>query len=185
MLAEFRKDYVLGDEIAFSKMQLINKVNQIASGNIYSKDTTIQLNDLKFNALQKLISKKKTPVLVTYNYVFDREKLLTLPGARLLKEDEDFVAWNSNEIPIGVLSPHSAAHGVNLQASECRDIIWFSPIWDTEKWIQTNARVCRRGQRYPVTIRVLLLRGSFDDYAFELCQDKFRVQYNNLNELKK
>lgn len=185
MLADFRKDYVLGDEIAFSKMQLINKVSQIASGNIYSKDTTIHLNDLKFNALQKLISKIKTPVLVTYNYVFDREKLLTLPGARLLKEDEDFVAWNNNEIPVGVLSPHSAAHGLNLQASECRDIIWFSPIWDTEKWIQTNARVCRRGQRYPVTIRVLLLRGSFDDYAFELCQDKFRVQYNNLNELKK
>ena len=68
--------------------------------------------------------------------------------------------------------------------SDCQDIIWFSPIWDTEKWQQTNARVCRRGQTRQVTIRVLILKNTFDDYAFNLVQDKFRIQYNNLRRLK-
>ena len=72
---------------------------------------------------------------------------------------------------------------LNLQESNCRDIIWFSPIWDTEKWIQTNARVCRRGQVHQITISVLLLKGSFDQYAFNICQDKFRTQFNNLKKL--
>ena len=170
--------------MVFSKQQLINKVNQIASGNVYHKDETLQINDLKFRAVQHIISTKPDPVLIMYTYVFDKDKLLTLPGARLLESPQDFEDWNANKIPVGILSPFSSAHGLNLQDSECKDIIWFSPIWDTEIWIQANARVARRGQRYPITISVLLLKGSYDEYAFNLCQDKFKVQFNNLMKLR-
>jgi SNF2 family DNA or RNA helicase len=123
-------------------------------------------------------------VLIIYAYVFDKDNLLTLPGARLLSNEQDFKDWNNNKIKIGILSPFSAAHGLNLQDSDCRNIIWMSPIWDTEKWIQTNARVCRRGQKNQVTISVLLLKGSYDEYAFDLCQEKFKTQFNNLQKLQ-
>lgn len=189
MLREFKRDFIVRlsngkNLIAFSKTQLINKINQIASGNVYNQNETVFINDLKFKALQHLIKSLTTPVLLIYTYVFDKELLLTLPGARLLSSPEDFEDWNNNKIKIGVLSPFSAAHGLNLQDSDCRDIFWFSPIWDTEKWIQTNARVCRRGQKHQVTINVLLLKESYDEYAFELCQDKFKAQYNNLKRLQ-
>lgn len=188
ILNRFKSDFIIqlqGKElIAFSKQQLINKVNQIASGNVYHKDETLQINDLKFRAVQHIISTKPDPVLIMYTYVFDKDKLLTLPGARLLESPQDFEDWNANKIPVGILSPFSSAHGLNLQDSECKDIIWFSPIWDTEMWIQANARVVRRGQHYPITISVLLLKGSYDEYAFNLCQDKFKVQFNNLMKLR-
>lgn len=188
ILNRFKSDFIIqlqGKElIAFSKQQLINKVNQIASGSVYHKDETLQINDLKFRAVQHIISTKPDPVLIMYTYVFDKDKLLTLPGARLLESPQDFEDWNANKIPVGILSPFSSAHGLNLQDSECKDIIWFSPIWDTEMWIQANARVVRRGQRYPITISVLLLKGSYDEYAFNLCQDKFKVQFNNLMKLR-
>ena len=189
LLNRFKQDYIIKldsgrDLIAFSKTQLITKINQIASGNVYDAYATNHIHNLKFRAVQQLLSTIKTPVLILYVYVFDRDQLLTLPGARLLSSKEDFSDWNNNKIPIGILSPFSAAHGLNLQQSDCVDIIWFSPIWDTEKWIQTNARVCRRGQIRQVTIRILLLKNTFDEYAFNLSQDKFKAQYNNLMKLK-
>lgn len=189
MIKRFKEDFIIqlndgSNLIAFSKTQMINKINQIASGEMYDKQTVHHLNDVKIQALKNILSKITTPVLLTYTFVFDKDKLLTLPGARLLQDKQDFIDWNNNKIPLGILSPFSAAHGLNLQDSDCENIIWYSPIWDTEKWIQTNARVCRRGQKRQVTIRVLILKDSYDDYAFELCQDKFRIQFNNLTELK-
>jgi len=188
LLQNFKRDNIIdvnGHElIAFSKNQLMVKINQIANGCVYDDKNTVQyINDTKFKALQYLLSKITTPVLITYVYVFDKERLLTLPGAVLLDSPQKFEDWNNNKIKIGVLSPFSVAHGLNLQHSDCQDIIWFSPIWDTEKWQQTNARVCRRGQTRQVTIRVLLLKESFDDYAFNLVQDKFNMQYSNLKKL--
>lgn len=189
LLTKFKEDYIikLGNGknlIAFSKTQLINKVNQIASGDVYYQKNPVFVHDLKLNALKHLLQNITTPVLIVYVYRFDKEKLLTLPNSRLLSTPQDFEDWNNNQIKIGIISPYSTAHGLNLQDSDCQDIIWFSPIWDTEKWIQLNARVCRRGQTRKVTIRVLLLKGSFDEYAFDLCQTKFRMQYNNLLKLQ-
>ena len=188
LLNNFKENNIIninGSElVAFNKTQLMVKINQIASGCIYDKDTTQYINDTKFKALQYIIKDIQTPILVTYTYVFDKERLLTLPGAVLLDNPKAFEDWNNNKIHIGVLSPFSVAHGLNLQHSDCSNIIWYSPIWDTEKWQQTNARVCRRGQTHKVTIRVLILKNTFDDYAFDLVQEKFTTQYNNLKKLE-
>lgn len=189
LLQQFKNDFIVqlnngNNLIAFSKTQLIGKINQIASGNVYNQDQVVHINNLKLMVLQQRIATIQTPVLVTYTYLFDKEELLKIPGARLLSDKQDFEDWNANKIKVGILSPFSAAHGLNLQYSDCQDIFWFSPIWDTEKWIQTNARICRRGQTRQVTINVLLLKESYDEYAFELCQEKFRMQYSNLVKLK-
>jgi len=187
LLRKFKSDNIIKinnkEIIAFSKAQLMIKINQIANGCIYDQHITQYINDTKFKALQYLLSQINTPVLITYVYVFDKERLLTLPGAVLLDNPKAFDDWNNNKIKIGILSPFSVAHGLNLQYSDCQDIIWYSPIWDTEKWQQTNARVCRRGQTRTVTIRILILKESFDDYAFKLVQEKFNMQYNNLKKL--
>jgi hypothetical protein len=189
ILQRFKNDFIIKLDngqnlLAFTKTQLINKIGQIANGSVYSQDVAVYLNSIKFRAIQYKLASITTPVLMTYNYIFDKDLLMTLPGARLLQHPQDFKDWNENKIPIGILSPFSAAHGLNLQDSDCENIFWFGPIWDTEKWIQTNARVCRRGQKRVVTVSVFLLKGSYDEYAFDLCLDKFRLQYNNLIKLQ-
>jgi len=188
LLKDFKEHYIIQlsngkDLMALSKNQLMIKVNQMASGSVYHKKTTVQLNDVKLKGITYLASLVTTPIMVLYTYKFDKEKLLKLPGARLLDTAQDMLDWNANKIKIGVLSPFSSSHGLNLQDSDCQHVYWFSPIWDTEKWIQTNARVCRRGQKNVVTIGVLIFRGSFDEYMFNLCQTKFQAQYNVLGKL--
>lgn len=189
MLKDFKQHFILklqgGKEvIALSKNQLITKINQIASGSIYTQSTTEHLNDLKLRVLLNRLKDIDTPVLLIYHYVFDLEKLKQIPNARVLQDPQDFIDWNNNKVPIGILSPYSAAHGLNLQDSDCKHIFWFSPIWDTDKWIQTNARVCRRGQKNIVTIYVMLLKESYDEYAFNLCIEKFNTQNKILKKLK-
>lgn len=189
LLEQFKEDYTVMLNnirvIAHNKNQLMIKVNQLASGSLYDDDTVININNIKFEALQHILKTLKGPVLITYTYVFDKDKLLSLPGAVLLDNPQAFEDWNNNKIQIGILSPFSVAHGLNLQHSDCENIIWFSPIWDTEKWQQTNARVCRRGQTRQVTIRVLILKNTFDEYMFDIVQDKYSMQYNNLRKLSK
>ena len=189
ILNNFKNDFIIQlnnkNIIARNKNQLMMKINQIASGSLYDDNTIININNTKFEALKLMLKEMKGPVLITYTYVFDKERLLTLPGAVLLDNPQAFNDWNNNKISIGILSPFSVAHGLNLQQSDCENIIWFSPIWDTEKWQQTNARVCRRGQTRQVTIRVLILKNTFDDYMFNLVQEKFSAQYNNLRKLSK
>lgn len=189
MLERFKEDYTVnldGNQIiAHNKNQLMMKINQLASGSIYDNKTALHINDIKFKALEALLPTLNGPVLITYTYIFDKDKLLSLPGAVLLDNHQAFQDWNANKIKIGILSPFSVAHGLNLQYSDCENIIWFSPIWDTEKWQQTNARVCRRGQKRKVTIRVLILKNSFDDYMFNIVQSKYSAQYNNLRKLSK
>ena len=187
MLEQFKNDYTIMlnniQVVAHTKNQLMIKIGQLASGSLYDDNTTLHINDVKFRALQNILTTLNGPVLITYTYVFDKEKLLSLPGAVLLDNPQAFKDWNDNKIKIGILSPFSVAHGLNLQQSDCENIIWYSPIWDTEKWQQTNARVCRRGQKHKVTIRVLILKNTFDDYMFNIVQDKFSAQYNNLRKL--
>ena len=187
ILQQLKEDYIVSiggtKIIADNKNQLMIKVSQLASGSIYTQHSVLPVHDIKYNALKRILSSITTPVLITYTYKFDKDRLLQLPGAVLLDNDQAFKDWNANKIKIGILSPFSVAHGLNLQSSDCQDIIWFSPIWDTEKWQQTNARVCRRGQTRQVTIRVLLLKNSFDEYMFDKVQDKFMEQYMNLKKL--
>lgn len=188
LLKQFKEDYItqIGEKqlLAMSKNQLIIKVRQLASGSVYIKNSTIRVNDLKINALKYKLEQIDTPVLVYYKHIFEKDQLLELEGSRLLDTPQDFADWNANKIKLGVLSPFSAAHGLNMQDSECRHIFWFSPIWDAEIWIQANARVCRRGQRYTVTIGIFLLKESFDKMVFDICIEKYKAQYNHLEKLK-
>ena len=59
--------------------------------------------------------------------------------------------WNNGKIPIAIIHPASAGHGLNLQL-DGSTLIWFSLTWSLELYQQTNARLYRQGQKYTVVI---------------------------------
>ncbi len=52
---------------------------------------------------------------------------------------------NNGDIPVAVIHPASAGHGLNLQAGGST-LIWFGLTWSLELYQQTNARLWRQGQ---------------------------------------
>jgi SNF2 family DNA or RNA helicase len=69
--------------------------------------------------------------------------------------------WNEGKVPVMLLHPASAGHGLNLQDGGST-LIWYTVPYSLEHWIQTNGRLDRMGQKNPVTIYRLITKGTHD-----------------------
>lgn len=184
ILKVLTKDYVVEIEEALIVVKNYNKVltklQQIGNGFVYKDDgTPIHINDIKFKYVQKQLKETLDPILVTYTFAPDKEKLLTLPGAKLVESEEE---WNDNKIKLGVVYGNKA--GLNLQKSRCKKIIWYTPTWDARAWEQTNSRIIRRGLREFVTIEVLIVKGSIDDLIYERMKKKLKFMADTFRPLE-
>lgn len=184
LLAKLKKDYVVQIEETIVSAPNANvlwmKLQQIANGFVYNEaGEQIDLNSIKVRYVKKQMDSTVDPVLVTYSYIPDKERLLALPGAKMVTTEEE---WNSNKIKLGIIYSNKA--GLNLQASTCKKIIWYTPIWDARAWEQTNSRVIRRGLKEKVTIEVLMIKGSMDDLIYERMKEKLTFMQNTFRPLE-
>ncbi|OKL48821.1 DEAD/DEAH box helicase [Boudabousia liubingyangii] len=154
-----------GTEVtAANAAALSGKLTQMASGALYDEDGNWHLiHDAKLDALEDLVEGANgKPVLVAYWFAHDLERITKrFPEARLLKTAADMDAWNNGEIPLALIHPASAGHGLNLQAGGST-LIWFTLTWSLELYQQTNARLHRQGQQEPVVIHHLAAKDSID-----------------------
>lgn len=81
---------------------------------------------------------------------------------RDLKSSEDISDWNSGNIPVALIHPASAGHGLNIQSGG-HILIWFGLTWSLELYQQTNARLWRQGQKNTVTIHHIVTKGTVDE----------------------
>lgn len=68
---------------------------------------------------------------------------LHIPFSRM-DSSESIRRWNSGELPVALIHPASAGHGLNLQSGGST-IVWFGMTWSLELYSQTNARLWRQG----------------------------------------
>lgn len=157
---------------------LSGKLLQLASGAIYDEHgETIEVHGRKLDALEDLIEAANgQPLLVAYWFKHDLQRIRQrFPEARELKTSADIEAWNAREIPLALIHPASAGHGLNLQAGGSL-LIWFSLTWSLELYQQTNARLYRQGQREPVTITHLATTGTLDEAVLKALEAKDLTQ---------
>lgn len=70
---------------------------------------------------------------------------------------------DDGNIPVAVIHPASAGHGLNLQAGGST-LIWFGLTWSLELYQQTNARLWRQGQTSgTVVIEHIITKGTIDE----------------------
>ena len=127
----------------------------MANGAIYNDERQMRvIHDQKLQELLGLIEQANGQnVLVAYWFQHDHERIreyLEDQGfkSRDLKSDQDIADWNEGKIQIGLISPASAGHGLNIQKGG-HILIWFSLVWSLEMYQQTNARLWRQGQKEP------------------------------------
>ena len=183
LYSKFKKDMVitLGDEVidAGSAAALSGKLQQLASGAIYVGDDgdVTEVHCRKLDALEDIVeSANGQTVLVAYWFKHEASRILRrFPQARALNSSTDFTDWNKGKVPIGLLHPASAGHGLNLQAGG-HILVWFTTPWSLELYEQTNARLHRQGQTEPVSIIHLVTAGTIDTQVSQALGSKATTQ---------
>ncbi|MFD4475906.1 SNF2-related protein [Streptomyces sp. NPDC058471] len=176
--------------VAANQAVLTSKLMQFASGTLYTADpddpTTKGryevIHDKKIEMTEYLVRNNGgEPVLIAYHFKSDKEQLLT----RLRKAGMDAHAfdgsremvrrWNAKQIPVMLLHPAAAGHGLNLQHGGST-MIWYTLPFSLEHYLQTNGRLFRTGQTKPVTIHRLIAKGTQDERMPSVLASKQQVQ---------
>jgi SNF2 family DNA or RNA helicase len=189
-----RKEMVLsldGTDIdAVNAATLSNKLLQMANGAVYDEDKkAVTIHDRKLDALEDLIEGANgKPVLIAYWFKHDLERIakrLTskhIPFARI-DGNESIRKWNDGELPVALIHPASAGHGLNLQAGGST-LIWFGLTWSLELYQQTNARLWRQGQKQTVVIHHIVSKGTIDENVMKALERKDKTQSALIDAVK-
>lgn len=166
---ELKKDLILqlpdGEITAANAASLTGKLSQMANGAVYSDDESIlEIHQRKLDALEDIIeSANGKPVLVAFWFRHDLERIKKRFAVREIKTSRDIADWNNGSIPVAVIHPASAGHGLNLQSGGSA-LVWFGITWSLELYQQTNARLWRQGQTAEtVVITHIIAKGTIDE----------------------
>jgi SNF2 family DNA or RNA helicase len=180
-----------GDITAANAASLSGKLCQIANGAVYS-DTgdIIHIHDRKLDALEDLIEAANgKPVLVAYWFKHDLARIserlhkLHIPFS-CLDTSDSIRRWNNSELPVALVHPASAGHGLNLQCGGST-LIWFGLTWSLELYQQTNARLWRQGQTAnTVVIQHIITKGTIDGRILKALSQKNSTQAALINAVK-
>lgn len=190
-----KKDLILStsehEVTAANAASLVNKLSQMANGAVYTDDeNTITFHDKKLDALEDIIeSANGKPILVAYWFKHDYQRIvarLNQIGVRYMKidSDESITKWNNREIPVALIHPASAGHGLNLQQGG-NTMVWFGITWSLELYQQCVCRLYRQGQTEgTVTIIHLISKGTIDEKIMKALSEKDNTQASLIDAVK-
>ena len=192
---ELKKDLILStpehEVTAANAASLSNKLSQMANGAVYTDDKEIiKFHDKKLDALEDIIeSANGKPLLVAYWFKHDYTRIverLEKIGVKYMKIDteESIRKWNNKEIPVALIHPASAAHGLNLQQGG-NTMVWLGLSWSHELYSQACCRLYRQGQSEgTVSIIHLVTKGTIDERIMKALSQKENTQSALIDAVK-
>ena len=183
----------IGDQeiTAANAASLCGKLPQMANGAVYTDDRSVKIfHDRKLDALEDMIEAANgKPVMIAYWFQHDLDRIkerLSEIGVVYEKIDsEDSIKrWNAGELPVALIHPASAGHGLNLQDGGST-IIWFGLTWSLELYQQTNGRLWRQGQKdRTVVIQHIITKGTIDERILTVLKNKDFTQEEMIAAVK-
>lgn len=191
MKAELVLELPEGDITAANAASLSGKLSQMANGAVYADDESIlAIHDRKLDALEDIIeSANGKPLLIAYWFKHDLiriEQRLAEKKIPFQKLDSDasMKKWNKGELPVALIHPASAGHGLNLQSGGST-LVWFGITWSLELYQQTVARLYRQGQNSrTVTVIHILTQGTVDEKIMKALAEKDSTQSALIDAVK-
>lgn len=162
------------DELdAVNAAALSNKLSQMANGAVYDENKKVlPIHERKLDALEDLIEAANgKPVLVAYWFKHDKDRIKQRFDVREIDTAKDIADWNEGKIPVALIHPASAGHGLNLQDGGSA-IIWFGLTWSLELYLQLNARLWRQGQKNTVVVQHIITKGTVDEDVMKALERK-------------
>lgn len=169
---------------------LRGKLLQLCNGAVYDEDGGIvAVHDCKIEALLETVEQLNGQhAIICYNFKHDLMRLEEALRATQLRVEvyrgkDQERAWNAGEIDLLLVQPASCGYGLNLQDGG-HHVIWFGLNDSLELYQQTNKRLHRQGQPYPVIVHHLLVQGGTDEDVIKSLNGKANVQDDLLEALK-
>ena len=169
---------------------LRGKLLQLCNGAVYNDDyEVIPVHECKIEALLETIEQLNGQhAIICYNFKHDKTRLLealkaTHSTVKVYEGKAEEDEWNAGNIDLLLVQPASCGYGLNLQDGG-HHIIWFGLTDSLELYQQTNKRLHRQGQPYPVIIHHLLVQGGTDEDVIKSLGGKADVQDSLLEALK-
>jgi SNF2 family DNA or RNA helicase len=186
---------IAGTEVTvFNAAAMTNKCLQIASGAAYIDDqgNWAEVHDEKLHALDSIIEEAAgMPVLVAYQFKSDLARILKrFPQARTLTQDPKMIDdWNAGKVPLLVVHPASAGHGLSLQHGS-NILVFYSTSWNLENDQQVIERIgptrqAQSGYNRPVFVHRIVARDTLEETVVERIRTKASVQDALLQALKR
>lgn len=180
-----------GEVTAANAASLSGKLLQMANGAIYTDEGEIQtIHDKKLDALEDMIEAANgKPVLVAYWFKHDLKRIIIRLTERKisfekLNSDSSIEKWNKGEIPVALIHPASAGHGLNLQSGG-NTLIWFGLTWSLELYQQTIARLWRQGQTAgTVVVEHIITQDTIDERVMKALEMKDNTQSALIDAVK-
>ena len=122
-------------------------------------------------------------MLVAYWYKHDKMRIQKRFKVQELDTEESFQDWNAGKIPVALIHPAAAGHGLNLQDGGSM-LVWFGLTWSLELYQQTNARLWRQGQKEVVVIHHLIAVSTLDEKVMKALESKDCSQTALVNAVK-
>ena len=171
---------------AVTAAALTNKLLQYTGGALYDdQHNWHEVSTAKLEALQDIVESTDESVLIYYQYQSEKDRILKmLPDAvTFTGEPELLESWNAGKIRLMLAHPASVAYGLNMQAGG-HIIVWYTPTWNLELYMQANARLHRQGQTKPVVIYHLIASGTIDERVMQALNCKNGSQAALLKHIK-
>ena len=194
---KLQKDFFLrldegGEKLVAQAMNLSQALLQYTSGFLYREDGTHSIeHTYKLDALADLVEAARGPVIIVHHFQAERDMILDrLPQTVVLdKAPETIERWNRGEIPVLLLHPASAGHGLSLQHGG-NQMIFFSVDWNLGNYLQVIERIgpMRQFQSQldrPCFVHYLIAPGSIDELVLQRLQTKAEVQDLIKQQMKK
>ena len=172
-----------GGRLSVKVEALANKLRQVCSGWAYSGENAVEVGKSKLDALNDLYDEiGPQPVVTWIDYRADARRVKALCEKRgesvevldgstngnLVKGIVD--RFQSGDLQRLVCHPASVGHGITLTASNY--MIFYSPIWSSELYIQARDRIHRKGQRNICTYYHLVAEDTIERSVLWACRHK-------------
>ena len=177
---------------AATKAVLQSKLSQLASGKLYTDEQHhyMHLHSHKTDMCEYIVNNNPTPVMICYWFNFELDELKArFPQAVVFKDQKNtskcIADWNNNKIPVLLIQPASAGHGLNFQTGKGHTMIWYTLPWSLELYEQAIGRIYRQGQTSPVIIHRLLVDKTVDNNIARALSAKKFDQDKLLEEVRR
>ncbi|MNK62113.1 ATP-dependent helicase HepA [compost metagenome] len=185
---------------ADTAVALSSKLLQLSSGFVYDTKLLMDwdtediklvkkvhhIHDEKIAMIKEMVEALQgKPVLIAYHFKPALVRLMkAFPNAVLMDpKGKCITKWNKGKIPILLVHPQSAGHGLNLQRGG-NNIIMYDLPWSLENYKQLIGRLARQGQEFEVIVQRLICEGTMDEVVAKSLDKKDITQEDMFRMLR-